>query len=76
MEWQTPEKMQIVNWNEKVNKDAEKISRERSKLKKMKLSEEALAQRMRVLNEKNDRLQRDAVYFWRKREGLATAVSR
>ncbi len=47
-EWQTPEKMQIVNWNEKVNKDAEKISRERSKLKKMKLSEEALAQRMRI----------------------------
>lgn len=72
-EWKTPEKMQIVNWNKKVNKDSEKISQERSELKKMKLSEEALAQRMRNLNEENDRIQREAVYAWRKREGLATA---
>lgn len=75
-EWKTPEKMQIVNWNKKVNKDSEKISQERSELKKMKLSEEALAQRMRNLNEENDRIQREAVYAWRKREGLATANPR
>ena len=74
-EWKTPEKMQIVNWNNKVNDEMKKVTQARSNLKKDegKMSEEMKASRLQNINTINDRIQREAVYAWRKREGLATA---
>lgn len=74
-EWKTPEKMQIVNWNNKVNNDMKEVTQDRSNLKKDegKMSEEMKASRLQNINTINDRIQREAVYAWRKREGLATA---
>ena len=69
-EWKTPEKMQIVNWNNKVNNDMKEVTQARSNLKEMKAS------RLQNINTINDRIQREAVYAWRKREGLATANPR
>ena len=77
-EWKTPEKMQIVNWNNKVNNDMKEVTQDRSNLKKDegKMSEEMKASRLQNINTINDRIQREAVYAWRKREGLATANPR
>lgn len=77
-EWKTPEKMQIVNWNNKVNNDMKEVTQARSDLKKDegKMSEEMKASRLQNINTINDRIQREAVYAWRKREGLATANPR
>lgn len=77
-EWKTPEKMQIVNWNNKVNDEMKKVTQARSNLKKDegKMSEEMKASRLQNINTINDRIQREAVYAWRKREGLATANPR
>lgn len=77
-EWKTPEKMQIVNWNNKVNNDMKEVTQARSDLKKDegKMSEEMKASRLQNINTINDRIQREAVYVWRKREGLATANPR
>lgn len=77
-EWKTPEKMQIVNWNNKVNDEMKKVTQDRSNLKKDegKMSEEMKASRLQNINTINDRIQREAVYAWRKREGLATANPR
>lgn len=77
-EWKTPEKMQIVNWNNKVNDEMKKVTQARSKLKKDegRMSEEMKASRLQNINTINDRIQREAVYAWRKREGLATANPR
>lgn len=77
-EWKTPEKMQIVNWNNKVNNDMKEVTQARSNLKKDegKMSEEMKASRLQNINTINDRIQREAVYAWRKREGLATANPR
>ncbi|WP_281773448.1 LPD38 domain-containing protein [Haemophilus parahaemolyticus] len=77
-EWKTPEKMQIVNWNNKVNDEMKKVTQARSNLKKdeEKMSEEMKASRLQNINTINDRIQREAVYAWRKREGLATANPR
>lgn len=77
-EWKTPEKMQIVNWNNKVNDEMKKVTQVRSNLKKDegKMSEEMKASRLQNINTINDRIQREAVYAWRKREGLATANPR
>ena len=74
-EWKTPEKMQIVNWNNKVNDEMKKVTQARSNLKKDegKMSKEMKASRLQNINTTNDRIQREAVYAWRKREGLATA---
>lgn len=77
-EWKTPEKMQIVNWNNKVNNDMKEVTQARSNLKKDegKMSKEMKASRLQNINTINDRIQREAVYAWRKREGLATANPR
>ena len=77
-EWKTPEKMQIVNWNNKVNNDMKEVTQARSDLKKDegKMSKEMKASRLQNINTINDRIQREAVYAWRKREGLATANPR
>lgn len=77
-EWKTPEKMQIVNWNNKVNDEMKKVTQARSNLKKDegKMSKEMKASRLQNINTTNDRIQREAVYAWRKREGLATANPR
>lgn len=77
-EWKTPEKMQIVNWNNKVNNEMKEVTQARSDLKKDegKMSEEMKASRLQNINTINDRIQREAVYVWRKREGLATANPR
>lgn len=77
-EWKTPEKMQIVNWNNKVNDEMKKVTQARSNLKKDegKMSEEMKASRLQNINTINDRIQREAVYAWHKREGLATANPR
>lgn len=77
-EWKTPEKMQIVNWNNKVNDEMKKVTQARSNLKKDegKMSKEMKASRLQNINTINDRIQREAVYAWRKREGLATANPR
>lgn len=77
-EWKTPEKMQIVNWNNKVNNEMKEVTQARSNLKKDegKMSEEMKASRLQNINTINDRIQREAVYAWRKREGLATANPR
>lgn len=74
-QWRTPEKMQIVKWNQMADSETNKIRKEKAKLNKLqgKISDEVLAQRLQRYNEANDRIQRKMVYEWRKREGLATS---